>query len=594
MEKLPALGGSGGLIAIDHEGNVALPFNTEGMYRAWGYAGDTPTTGIYREKGDTVAHSDELDAGNVLAVENLNIAFMQDQQKIAAVRNLSFSLQRGETLAIVGESGSGKSVTALALMRLLEQAGGLVQCDKMLLQRRSREVIELSEQNAAQMRHVRGADMAMIFQEPMTSLNPVFTVGEQIAESIRLHQNASREEAMVEAKRMLDQVRIPEAQTILSRYPHQLSGGMRQRVMIAMALLTRPELLIADEPTTALDVSVQAQILQLLRELQGELNMGMLFITHNLSIVRKLAHRVAVMQNGRCVEQNYAATLFASPTHPYTQKLLNSEPSGDPVPLPEPASTLLDVEQLQVAFPIRKGILKRIVDHNVVVKNISFTLRAGETLGLVGESGSGKSTTGLALLRLINSQGSIIFDGQPLQNLNRRQLLPIRHRIQVVFQDPNSSLNPRLNVLQIIEEGLRVHQPTLSAAQREQQVIAVMHEVGLDPETRHRYPAEFSGGQRQRIAIARALILKPSLIILDEPTSSLDKTVQAQILTLLKSLQQKHQLAYLFISHDLHVVRALCHQVIILRQGEVVEQGPCARVFATPQQEYTRQLLALS
>ena len=539
-------------------------------------------------------HSDELDAGNVLAVENLNIAFMQDQQKIAAVRNLSFSLQRGETLAIVGESGSGKSVTALALMRLLEQAGGLVQCDKMLLQRRSREVIELSEQSAAQMRHVRGADMAMIFQEPMTSLNPVFTVGEQIAESIRLHQNASREEAMVEAKRMLDQVRIPEAQTILSRYPHQLSGGMRQRVMIAMALLTRPELLIADEPTTALDVSVQAQILQLLRELQGELNMGMLFITHNLSIVRKLAHRVAVMQNGRCVEQNNAATLFASPTHPYTQKLLNSEPSGDPVPLPEPASTLLDVEQLQVAFPIRKGILKRIVDHNVVVKNISFTLRAGETLGLVGESGSGKSTTGLALLRLINSQGSIIFDGQPLQNLNRRQLLPIRHRIQVVFQDPNSSLNPRLNVLQIIEEGLRVHQPTLSAAQREQQVIAVMHEVGLDPETRHRYPAEFSGGQRQRIAIARALILKPSLIILDEPTSSLDKTVQAQILTLLKSLQQKHQLAYLFISHDLHVVRALCHQVIILRQGEVVEQGPCARVFATPQQEYTRQLLALS
>ena len=539
-------------------------------------------------------HSDELDAGDVLAVENLNIAFMQDQQKIAAVRNLSFSLQRGETLAIVGESGSGKSVTALALMRLLEQAGGLVQCDKMLLRRRSREVIELSEQSAAQMRHVRGADMAMIFQEPMTSLNPVFTVGEQIAESIRLHQNASREEAMVEAKRMLDQVRIPEAQTILSRYPHQLSGGMRQRVMIAMALLTRPELLIADEPTTALDVSVQAQILQLLRELQGELNMGMLFITHNLSIVRKLAHRVAVMHNGRCVEQNNAATLFASPTHPYTQKLLNSEPSGDPVPLPEPASTLLDVEQLQVAFPIRKGILKRIVDHNVVVKNISFTLRAGETLGLVGESGSGKSTTGLALLRLINSQGSIVFDGQPLQNLNRRQLLPIRHRIQVVFQDPNSSLNPRLNVLQIIEEGLRVHQPTLSVAQREQQVIAVMHEVGLDPETRHRYPAEFSGGQRQRIAIARALILKPSLIILDEPTSSLDKTVQAQILTLLKSLQQKHQLAYLFISHDLHVVRALCHQVIVLRQGEVVEQGPCARVFAAPQQEYTRQLLALS
>ena len=842
-------------------------------------------------------HSEELDNREVLAVHQLNIAFQEERQFIPAVQNLSFSLNRGETLAIVGESGSGKSVTALALMRLLEQTGGQVSCEKMLLRRRNHQVIDLNELSASQMQSVRGADIAMIFQEPMTSLNPVFPVGEQIAESIRLHQGLSGDEALREAKRMLDLVRIPEAQAILGRYPHQLSGGMRQRVMIAMALscrpavliadepttaldvtiqaqilqlikvlqqememgvifithdmgvvadiadrvlvmhkgnavetgtveqifhapvhpytkallaavprlgamngsdlprrfplisleaagqqedeieqdtvvpgkpilevrdlvtrfplrsgmfnrvkrevhavenvsfdlwpgetlalvgesgsgksvtalsilrllpsppveylsgdirfhgesllhasdqtlrgvrgnkiamifqepmvslnplhtlekqlyevlslhrgmrreaargeilncldrvgirqaakrltdyphqlsggerqrvmiamalLTRPELLIADEPTTALDVSVQAQILQLLRELQGELNMGMLFITHNLSIVRKLAHRVAVMQNGRCVEQNYAATLFASPTHPYTQKLLNSEPSGDPVPLPEPASTLLDVEQLQVAFPIRKGILKRIVDHNVVVKNISFTLRAGETLGLVGESGSGKSTTGLALLRLINSQGSIIFDGQPLQNLNRRQLLPIRHRIQVVFQDPNSSLNPRLNVLQIIEEGLRVHQPTLSAAQREQQVIAVMHEVGLDPETRHRYPAEFSGGQRQRIAIARALILKPSLIILDEPTSSLDKTVQAQILTLLKSLQQKHQLAYLFISHDLHVVRALCHQVIVLRQGEVVEQGPCARVFATPQQEYTRQLLALS
>ena len=428
----------------------------------------------------------------------------------------------------------------------------------------------------------------------LTSKGKALALEKQLYEVLSLHRGMRREAARGEILNCLDRVGIRQAAKRLTDYPHQLSGGERQRVMIAMALLTRPELLIADEPTTALDVSVQAQILQLLRELQGELNMGMLFITHNLSIVRKLAHRVAVMQNGRCVEQNNAATLFASPTHPYTQKLLNSEPSGDPVPLPEPASTLLDVEQLQVAFPIRKGILKRIVDHNVVVKNISFTLRAGETLGLVGESGSGKSTTGLALLRLINSQGSIVFDGQPLQNLNRRQLLPIRHRIQVVFQDPNSSLNPRLNVLQIIEEGLRVHQPTLSAAQREQQVIAVMHEVGLDPETRHRYPAEFSGGQRQRIAIARALILKPSLIILDEPTSSLDKTVQAQILTLLKSLQQKHQLAYLFISHDLHVVRALCHQVIVLRQGEVVEQGPCARVFAAPQQEYTRQLLALS
>ncbi|SQB78699.1 glutathione transporter ATP-binding protein [Escherichia coli] len=311
MEKLPALGGSGGLIAIDHEGNVALPFNTEGMYRAWGYAGDTPTTGIYREKGTPLPHSDELDAGDVLAVENLNIAFMQEQQKIAAVRNLSFSLQRGETLAIVGESGSGKSVTALALMRLLEQAGGLVQCDKMLLQRRSREVIELSEQSAAQMRHVRGADMAMIFQEPMTSLNPVFTVGEQIAESIRLHQNASREEAMVEAKRMLDQVRIPEAQTILSRYPHQLSGGMRQRVMIAMALSCRPAVLIADEPTTALDVTIQAQILQLIKVLQKEMSMGVIFITHDMGVVAEIADRVLVMYQGEAVETGSVRTDFS-------------------------------------------------------------------------------------------------------------------------------------------------------------------------------------------------------------------------------------------------------------------------------------------
>ncbi len=525
----------------------------------------------------------------LVSFNHLSVSFAGERSRVRAVQEVSFTIQAGQTVGVVGESGCGKSVTAMALMGLLPPQTARI--DGGEIRFADRDLLRLK---ARQMADLRGHQLAMIFQEPMVSLNPLHTLEKQLYEVLSLHRGMRREAARGEILNCLDRVGIRQAAKRLTDYPHQLSGGERQRVMIAMALLTRPELLIADEPTTALDVSVQAQILQLLRELQGELNMGMLFITHNLSIVRKLAHRVAVMQNGRCVEQNYAATLFASPTHPYTQKLLNSEPSGDPVPLPEPASTLLDVEQLQVAFPIRKGILKRIVDHNVVVKNISFTLRAGETLGLVGESGSGKSTTGLALLRLINSQGSIIFDGQPLQNLNRRQLLPIRHRIQVVFQDPNSSLNPRLNVLQIIEEGLRVHQPTLSAAQREQQVIAVMHEVGLDPETRHRYPAEFSGGQRQRIAIARALILKPSLIILDEPTSSLDKTVQAQILTLLKSLQQKHQLAYLFISHDLHVVRALCHQVIILRQGEVVEQGPCARVFATPQQEYTRQLLALS
>ena len=383
----------------------------------------------------------------LLAIENLSVGFRHQQTVRTVVNDVSLQIEAGETLALVGESGSGKSVTALSILRLLpsppvEYLSGDIRFH-------GESLLHASDQT---LRGVRGNKIAMIFQEPMVSLNPLHTLEKQLYEVLSLHRGMRREAARGEILNCLDRVGIRQAAKRLTDYPHQLSGGERQRVMIAMALLTRPELLIADEPTTALDVSVQAQILQLLRELQGELNMGMLFITHNLSIVRKLAHRVAVMQNGRCVEQNYAATLFASPTHPYTQKLLNSEPSGDPVPLPEPASTLLDVEQLQVAFPIRKGILKRIVDHNVVVKNISFTLRAGETLGLVGESGSGKSTTGLALLRLINSQGSIIFDGQPLQNLNRRQLLPIRHRIQVVFQDPNSSLNPRLNVLQIIED----------------------------------------------------------------------------------------------------------------------------------------------
>ena len=339
---------------------------------------------------------------------------------------------------------------------------------------------------------------------------------------------------------------------------------------------------------------MQAQILALLGELRRELNMGLLFITHNLSIVRRLADNVAVMQDGRCVEQNSAAGLFAAPQHPYTRKLLNSEPDGDPVPLPPDSPVLLAVEQLQVAFPVRKGILRRQVDENRVVNNISFTLRQGETLGLVGESGSGKSTTGLALLRLIASRGRITFDGEAIQGRSRREMLPLRHRIQVVFQDPNSSLNPRLNVLQIIEEGLRVHQPAMKSAGREAEVVRVMEEVGLDPQSRWRYPAEFSGGQRQRIAIARALILKPQLIVLDEPTSSLDRTVQAQVLQLLKSLQEKYRLSYIFISHDLQVVRSLCHQVIVLRQGEVVEQGGCRQIFATPAQAYTRQLIALS
>lgn len=525
----------------------------------------------------------------LLAIDNLSIAFTARGEARTVVSNLSLNVEAGETLALVGESGSGKSVSALSILRLLPEPPVSYPTGDIRFHGES-----LLHADERMLRSVRGNRIAMIFQEPMVSLNPLHTLEKQLYEVLSIHRGMRKEAARGEILTCLDRVGIRNARQRLNDYPHQLSGGERQRVMIAMALLTRPELLIADEPTTALDVSVQAQILQLLRELRKELNMGLLFITHNLSIVRKLADNVAVMQNGRCVEQSFALKLFSHPQHPYTIKLLNSEPAGEPIPLQTDSSPLLEVENLRVAFPIRKGLLRRTVAENTVVNNLSFTLRTGETLGLVGESGSGKSTTGLALLRLIASSGKITFAGQPIAGRTRKQMLPLRHRIQVVFQDPNSSLNPRLNVLQIIEEGLRVHQPTLSSEAREAEVVSVMKEVGLDPETRWRYPAEFSGGQRQRIAIARALILKPQLIVLDEPTSSLDRTVQAQILALLKSLQQKHQLAYIFISHDLHVVRSLCHQVIVLRQGEVVEQGECQRVFDEPAHEYTRQLITLS
>lgn len=525
----------------------------------------------------------------LLDIDNLSIAFRQQGETTSVVSELSLQIAVGEALALVGESGSGKSVTALSVLRLLPSPP--VSYPTGDIRFHGQSLLHADERT---LRGVRGNRIAMIFQEPMVSLNPLHTLEKQLYEVLSLHRGMRKEAARGEILDCLERVGIRNAPRRLADYPHQLSGGERQRVMIAMALLTRPELLIADEPTTALDVSVQAQILTLLRELKQELNMGLLFITHNLSIVRQLADRVAVMQNGRCVEQNGCQALFFAPEHPYTRRLLDSEPSGDPVPLAPDAPVLLRAENLSIAFPIRKGLLRRVVDHNRVVNAVSFHLRAGETLGLVGESGSGKSTTGLALLRLIHSAGAIAFDGEALQGRNRQQMLPLRRRMQVVFQDPNSSLNPRLNVLQIIEEGLRVHQPTLTPAEREQAVIQAMQEVGLDPQSRHRYPAAFSGGQRQRIAIARALVVKPQLIVLDEPTSSLDKTVQAQILALLKALQQKHQLAYIFISHDLRVVRALCHQVMVLRQGEVVEQGECERVFTAPQQEYTRQLLALS
>ncbi|WP_313697918.1 microcin C ABC transporter ATP-binding protein YejF [Pantoea sp.] len=522
----------------------------------------------------------------LLAINNLSIAFRQGEQLRQVVNEVSLRIDAGETLALVGESGSGKSVTALSVMRLLHEAAVVYPSGEILFN--GEDLLRAREQR---LRGIRGNQIAMIFQEPMVSLNPLHTVEKQLYEVLSLHRGMRRPAARGEILSVLDRVGIRQPAARLNDFPHQLSGGERQRVMIAMALLTEPQLLIADEPTTALDVTVQAQILTLLRELQRELDMGMLFITHNLNIVRQLADNVSVMRNGHIVEQNRCQTLLNQPQHPYSQQLLAAEPEGKALPLPADAPVILRVEQLQVSFPLRRGLFGRQPREKQVLSGLSFSLRRGESLGLVGESGSGKSTTGLALLRLISSRGEVWFDDQPLHQLSRRQLLPLRQRIQVVFQDPNSSLNPRMTVQQIIAEGLAVHQPELNSAQQAQRVIAVMEEVGLEAESRHRYPAEFSGGQRQRIAIARALILEPELLVLDEPTSSLDRTVQKQILTLLRRLQQQRQLSYLFISHDLDVVRALCHQLIVLRQGEVVEQGECERLFTSPGAAYTRELL---
>ncbi|WP_413480782.1 microcin C ABC transporter ATP-binding protein YejF [Serratia proteamaculans] len=524
----------------------------------------------------------------LLSIQDLGVAFRQGDQLNQVVNGISLQIEKAETLALVGESGSGKSVTALSVLRLLPSppvvyTGGDIQFN-------GHSLLHAPE---AELRKVRGNQISMIFQEPMVSLNPLHSIEKQLAEVLVLHRGMRRDVARGEIIQCLDRVGIRNAKSRLKDYPHQLSGGERQRVMIAMAVLTQPKLLIADEPTTALDVTIQAQILLLLKELKQEMGMGLLFITHNLNIVRRLADNVAVMRQGQCVEQNNRARLFSQPQHPYTQQLLAAENLGDPLPLPADATPLLKVENLQVSFPIRRGLLRRTVDQHYALKDLSFELKAGESVGLVGESGSGKSTTGLALLRLLNANGSMWFKGQPLHQFSMKQMLPYRSQMQIVFQDPFSALNPRLNVLQIIAEGLEVHQK-LSAAQREQRVIETLQEVGLDPALRYRYPTEFSGGQRQRIAIARALILQPQLLILDEPTSSLDKSVQAQILTLLKSLQQRHRLAYLFISHDLQVVRSLCHQVIVLRQGEVVEQGDCQTIFNSPTAAYTQQLLQLA
>ena len=521
----------------------------------------------------------------LLSVHDLSIAFKRGSRiESEVVKKVSFDIHEQETLALVGESGSGKSVTALSILRLLRKEQVTYPTGDIRFEAQS-----LLNAPEKQLRKIRGNQISMIFQEPMVSLNPLHTVEKQLYEVLALHRGMSRNVARSEILQYLDRVGIKDAKSKLSSYPHQLSGGERQRVMIAMAILTHPKLLIADEPTTALDVSVQAQIIQLLKDLKNELNMSMLFISHNLGIVKKLADKVAVMQHGEIVEYNNKHRIFLRPKHEYTQTLLNSQPSGDPVPLPETPGILLNVNHLDVEVVTKKQLFTS--QKKKIVNNIGFAVHQGETVGIVGESGSGKTTTALAVLRLIKSQGDILFDSYPIHNLTGKKLLPFRSRIQVVFQDPFSSLNPRFNVEQIISEGLTAHKK-LTKSEIEQAVIDIMQEVGLDPQMRFRYPTEFSGGQRQRIAIARALILQPELLILDEPTSSLDHSIQKQIINLLKSLQEKYQLSYLFISHDLALVYSICHQVVVMKDGEIIEQGSREQIFYSPESDYTKMLLS--
>ena len=519
----------------------------------------------------------------LIEIRDLQVAFNHGAAPQTVVHGVSFDIHAGQTLALVGESGSGKSVTAHSILRLLPRSsshpGGSVHYA-------GEDLLSASERR---LRGIRGNRIAMVFQEPMTSLNPLHTVEKQIAEVLALHKGLTGAAARARVLELLDLVGIPEPAKRLRAFPHELSGGQRQRVMIAMALANEPEILIADEPTTALDVTVQLKILELLKELQARLGMAMLLITHDLNLVRRIAHRVCVMQRGRIVEQAECEQLFHAPQHPYTQELLSADPSGGPADN-APGKPLLEVDDLRVWFPIRKGLLRRTVDHVKAVDGVNFRLAQGQTLGIVGESGSGKSTLGLAILRLIGSSGGIRFDGQGLDGLDQQAVRPLRRQMQVVFQDPFGSLSPRMSVSQIIGEGLEIH-GIGTPAERERAIIDVLGEVGLDPETRHRYPHEFSGGQRQRIAIARALVLRPQLILLDEPTSALDRTVQRQVVELLRSLQHKYNLTYLFISHDLAVVRALSHQLMVIRHGKVVEQGEARAIFHAPQHPYTQQLL---
>ncbi|MBY4893724.1 ABC transporter ATP-binding protein [Rhodobacteraceae bacterium N5(2021)] len=518
----------------------------------------------------------------VLDVQNLSVDFAQDGRTVHAVRGVSFHVDKGETVALVGESGSGKSVTALSSVDLLPPSA----TTSGSITYNGAQMIGASE---AELRRVRGNDISFIFQEPMTSLNPLHTLERQIAESLSLHQGLSGQAARERIVQLLHKVGIRDPESRLGAYPHQLSGGQRQRVMIAMALANGPELLIADEPTTALDVTIQAQILELLADLKRREGMSLLFITHDLGIVRRIADRVCVMQGGEIVEQGPTKEIFDNPTHPYTRKLLGAEPSGTPEPVPEDAQEILTTHKLRIWFPITRGLLRRTVGHVKAVNEATISVRQGETLGIVGESGSGKTTLALAIMRLIRSEGPIDFLNQHVPDLGKADLRALRRDIQIVFQDPFGSLSPRMTIEQIVAEGLTVQ--NVNKTGRRRRVGEILEEVGLDPAMMHRYPHEFSGGQRQRIAIARAMILRPKLVVLDEPTSALDMTVQVQIVDLLRRLQKDHKLAYLFISHDLRVVRALSHQVIVMKQGDVVEAGLSKDIFASPRTAYTRELM---
>jgi len=522
----------------------------------------------------------------LLQIEDLSVTFRQGGAVTEAVRHVSFAIGRGETVALVGESGSGKSVTALSILKLLPYPAAEHPSGRILF--RGDDLLDSDERDLLK---VRGNDITMIFQEPMTSLNPLHMVERQIGEILMVHQAMSEAAARTRTIELLTKVGIREAESRLQSYPHQLSGGQRQRVMIAMALANNPDLLIADEPTTALDVTVQAQILELLRGLRRESGLAMLLITHDLGIVRKMADRVCVMQAGEIVEQGDTEKVFTAPRHSYTRHLIAAEPRGDP-PVADPAApVILETAGLKVWFPVKKGFFRRVVGHIKAVDGVSVKVREAQTLGVVGESGSGKTTLGLALLRLIESDGPIAYLGKPIEGFDARRMRPLRRQMQVVFQDPYGSLSPRLSIRQIVEEGLLIQRPDLDEAARAGRVAAALSEVQVDPSAMERYPHEFSGGQRQRIAIARAMVLEPKFVMLDEPTSALDMSVQAQIVELLRELQVRHSLAFLFISHDLKVVRALAHHVVVMRGGVIVEDGPSQRLFSAPQTDYTRALI---